>query len=465
MSRSFPLYRRFFQHRRFFRRFIAASACVLIAACTGAPKQEDTPPPPVIFVHGNGDSAALWLTTLWRFESNGWPRERLFALDAAYPLARADDAKPQEGRTGSAEHMAQLAAEVERVRKLTGAPRVALVGNSRGGYAIRNYIRNGGGATTISHAVLGGAPNHGVWSTREYQPGSEFNGTGPFLTALNSPQGPGGLEVTPGVAFMTLRSDGLDKFAQPEGGWIGQPKLKTNVTQDGPALRGAENVVLAGRDHRETSYDAEAFASTYRFIAGRPGRTDIEPEPAPVLNGKITGFRGNDPTNLPLAGAAIEVYEVSPQTGERLGAPLLAKSVGADGLWGPLVARPNAYYEFVIQAEGFAVTHIYRWPFPRSSDLVHMRPVRLAEADRIPGSSIAMSRPRGYFGVGRDRMSLDGISPPPGLSPGVPGVSLSRIRINEEKIRSVVAEFNGERIVVLSWPAQDNHAVIAEFHY
>jgi len=68
-------------------------------------------------------------------------------------------------------------------------------------------------------------------------------------------------------------------------------------------------------------------------------------------------------------------------------------------------------------------------------------------------------------GVGRDRMSLDGISPPPGLSEGVPGLSISRIRINEEKPRSVTAEFNGERIVVRSWPAQENHAVIAEFHY
>jgi hypothetical protein len=35
-------------------------------------------PPPILFVHGNGDHAALWLTTLWRFEANGWPRERLW---------------------------------------------------------------------------------------------------------------------------------------------------------------------------------------------------------------------------------------------------------------------------------------------------------------------------------------------------------------------------------------------------
>src|SRR3954468_2425876 len=446
------------------KKLLSAAAFLLVAGCATPPGSE--PPPPVVFVHGNGDTAALWLATLWRFASNRWARERLFALDAPYPLARVDDEKPQEGRSGTAQHMAVLAAEVERVRTLTGAQRVVLVGNSRGGNAIRNYIRNGGGAKTVSHAILGGTPNHGVWNTPEYLPGSEFNGTSPFLKALNSPQGPGGLEVTPGVKFMTLRSDGLDKFPQPEGNWIGQPKLKTNATHDGPALNGAENIVLAGRDHRETSYDPEAFAHTYLFITGRPGRTDIDVEQAPVLDGRITGFRGNDQTNLPLAGATLEIYEVSAQSGERTGPPLHVKTVGADGQWGPFTARHNAYYEFVISAEGFAITHIYRSPFPRSSAILHMRPARLADADRaLGGSFVAMSRPRGYFGVGRDRMSLDGITPPPGLSPGVPGLSVSRTRITDEKIRSVLCEFNGERIVARSWPAQDNHTVIAEFHY
>ena len=48
----------------------------------------------------------------------------------------------------------------------TGASKVALVGISRGGYPIRNFIANGGGAALVSHAVLGGVPNHGVWATR-----------------------------------------------------------------------------------------------------------------------------------------------------------------------------------------------------------------------------------------------------------------------------------------------------------
>jgi triacylglycerol lipase len=97
-------------------------------------------------VHGNGDTAALWQTTVWRFESNGWPRERLHAIDLPYPLARDDDTKAQPGRTSAAEHMAYLKAEVDKVLAGDWRQQVVLVGNSRGGNAIRNYITNGGGA-------------------------------------------------------------------------------------------------------------------------------------------------------------------------------------------------------------------------------------------------------------------------------------------------------------------------------
>src|SRR5262245_29393455 len=47
--------------------------------------------PPILFVHGNGDHAALWITTLWRMESNGVPHDRLFAINFTDPLARNDD--------------------------------------------------------------------------------------------------------------------------------------------------------------------------------------------------------------------------------------------------------------------------------------------------------------------------------------------------------------------------------------
>src|SRR5882724_4094874 len=98
-------------NRRHFLQFLAAA--LLVAACSGIPSR-DASHPPIVFLHGNGGSATQWMTTIWRFESNGWPRDRLFALDTLYPFARDDDSKPQEARSSTAEHTAQLAAEVER---------------------------------------------------------------------------------------------------------------------------------------------------------------------------------------------------------------------------------------------------------------------------------------------------------------------------------------------------------------
>jgi pimeloyl-ACP methyl ester carboxylesterase len=93
------------------RRAVLVFLAAIFAGCAGLSPPDSHPP--IVFVHGNGDTAALWYPTIWRFESNGWRREHLFAVDLPYPLARTDDSKPQEGRSSSAENRQNLAAEVE----------------------------------------------------------------------------------------------------------------------------------------------------------------------------------------------------------------------------------------------------------------------------------------------------------------------------------------------------------------
>jgi triacylglycerol lipase len=454
----------------------ATAGSLAVAGCMSAPQggAATASMPPIVFVHGNGDSAALWTTTIWRFEANGWPRERLHAFDMPYPLARDDDGQAQPGRSSTAEHMAVLAAEVKKVLAATGDSRVALVGSSRGGNAIRNFIANGGGAAMVSHAVLGGVPNHGVWADPAFAPNSEFNGSGPFLRALNAPQGPGGDEVTPGVRWLTIRSDNYDKYAQPDGVWIGRRGVATNVGFDSPALKGAENVVLAGTDHRETAFSPKAFAETFRFIAGRaPASTDVAPEGRVVLDGIVSGSglgnrEGSFATNLPLVGATVEVYAIDAATGERLGPLRHSKTISADGRWGPFAAEGSSRHEFVVAAPGYATTHVYRSPFPRSSTAIHLRPERLADADRADAtlkSLVVLTRPRGYFGVPRDRISLDGSSPPAGIPSGVAGLSSARLKVTDTPGRAVVGEFNGERLVGRAWPVAENRAVVLELTY
>lgn len=451
--------------------FVAVAGGLLLAACASPP--QGSGPVPIVFVHGNGDSASIWQSTLWRFESNGWPRERLHAIDLPYPLARDDDGKAQPGRSSTAEHMAFLKAEVDKVMKATGAPQVVLVANSRGGYAVRNYIQNGGGDKTVSHAVLGGTPNHGVWAIKGFREANEFAGTGPFLSALNAPKNAAGDEVTGPVKWMTLRSDNNDKFAQPDGVWIGARGTPTNVGFDGPALKGAHNVVLPRADHRETSFSPAAFDAMHRFITGQAPRTLVIAAQTPVvLNGKITGLgvtstdpaTGNETNNLPVAGAQLTVYATDPTTGERRGAALHSKTVGADGLWGPFTAQAGVAHEFVINAPGYATTHMYRSPFPRSSELIHLRAERIAAADKGAKSIVTFTRPRGYFDASRDTMTFDGKALP-GVPPAGAGVSSSKLVSATEGVRSISAEFNGEKITGRTWPAGENHLVVLELTY
>lgn len=437
-------------------------ATAMLTACATAPSPSYAERPPIVFMHGNGDSAALWQTTLWRFESNGWPRERLFALDQPYPLARDDDAVVQPGRSSTTDSAAFLKAQVERVLKVTGAAKVVLIGNSRGGNTIRNYVQNGGGAAVVSHVVLGGNPAHGIWAVKGLRENNEFSGLSGFMQQLNAPKGPNGEEVTPGVKWLTLRSDNNDKYAQPDGIWIGAPGQPTNIGFDGPALKGATNLVLPRVDHRETSFSPAAFAATWQFLTGQAPRSSaVVPEAQVVLDGRAIGAE-----NLALNGGQVTVHAVDAATGARQGEPVHRQHIGADGRWGPFRARGDTAYEFVLAAPGHATTHIYRSPFPRSSSVVNLRPERLAPADASAKAVVVFTRPRGYFDAQRDTMRFDGQSPPPGVPPRGSGVSSSRLRLpTAEPQRSVVGEFNGERIAGLTWPAAQDHVTVLELTY
>ncbi|MEO7760953.1 MAG: hydrolase, partial [Casimicrobiaceae bacterium] len=138
-----------------------------------------------------------------------------------------------------------------------------------------------------------------------------------------------------------------------------------------------------------------------------------------------------------------------------------------DGQWGPLATHPGATLEFVIEADGYPITHIYRSPFPRSSTIVHLRPQppgSLSADDKSAGSVVMISRPRGYFGVGRDVFQIDGKTPD-GVPAGVPGTSVAKVRFPAAPLRAIVTRFNDESITVLNWPASEGRIVVAEFHY
>src|SRR6195256_7030580 len=88
------------------------------AAQTGSAPIGDIPP--ILFVHGNGDHAALWMPTLWRMESNGIPRDRLFTINFTDPQARTDDAVPEQNRSSSEDQRRELGDAVKELKRRTG---------------------------------------------------------------------------------------------------------------------------------------------------------------------------------------------------------------------------------------------------------------------------------------------------------------------------------------------------------
>ncbi|MBL8587704.1 MAG: hydrolase [Methylobacteriaceae bacterium] len=415
--------------------------------------------PPIVFAHGNGDHAALWMTQLWRFESNGWPRDRLTAFNFSDPLARSDDSVPQPGRSSTEDQRRELAEAIRQTQERTGAEKVAVVAASRGANAARSYAADPAGAAALSHLVLCGGPNHGVFAT-DANLGSEFNGRSLFLSRLNA----GEVETPRGVPTLTLRSEGYDKFAQPDGATFGRPGLVTGVDEFGPALRGATNIALGRLDHREVAFHARAFREIFRFVtAQEPARLSVVPEAQPVLDGLVTGFPKATPTNRPLADATVEIWRTDPDTGGRRGDPIHQKITGPDGRWGPVTVKPDWTLEFVITAPGHPATHIYRSPFLRSTGVLHLRPGRpIDKKDAGAAAIVTMSRPRGYFGRPRDVVLLDGREPGD-VTPGVPTDSVATVRLGAQDMeRPIVAVFNDERIVGRGWPAAEARITILE---
>ena len=192
------------------------------------------------------------------------------------------------------------------------------------------------------------------------------------------------------------------------------------------------------------------------------------------LDGKIFGL-GQDPTNpsggnyvnnLALKGASIEVFEIDPRTGKRMGNAVHQKTITNEGTWGPFQGQSSTRYEFVVTATGYATTHFYRSPFPRSSQIIHMRPERMADADKAAQAVVTLTRPRGYFDADRDTMVFDGKSELPGITKGTgAGNSNVRLRLSESTQRSISAEFNGEKLIGQTWPAAQGHTTVLELTY
>ncbi|WP_335998544.1 alpha/beta fold hydrolase [Halorientalis halophila] len=285
---------------------------------------------PVVFVHGAAGSATQFESQAMRFASNGYPDEYLAAFEyhsfsygagsfsgglLSYLLG-GGDTKP------SAVHE-RLDERIDEVLAETGAEKVDLLGHSLG--------------TEVSSAYL---------STKER-------------------------------ADKVAQYVNLDGF-EPDSPPGSVPTLAVwGLSNPDASIGGAENVHFDGQTHVEVATSAETFAEVYEFLTNEePATTDIEVEPAEevTLSGRGQVFPSNQMPDDLAAEASIDVYEVDPETGERLSeTPVATPSIDDDGYWGPIDVDGSAVHEFVVSLESSdQVHHHYRQPELRSNQFVRL---------------------------------------------------------------------------------------------
>ena len=168
-------------------------------------------------------------------------------------------------------------------------------------------------------------------------------------------------------------------------------------------------------------------------------------------------------TNRPVAGAVVEIFRTDPATGARIGAAIHRRETGADGAWGPVTVQSDWTLEIVLAAPGHPIAHYFRSPFPRSTEVLHLRPpAPLTDADRGAASLTRLTRPRGYFSWPRDVVLLDGREVAERRE-GVASLAVANLRLPAERVGTPIAGvFNQENVGGRVLPLSENRIAILE---
>jgi hypothetical protein len=330
-----------FRLTRFF--FIAGLIYTLLACSDGSDDLTGVVPQvlPLVFVHGQSGSAQQFESQAMRFTSNGYPQAMLFAFE--YNTALGENP------------IAALDAFIDATLAQTGASQVYAVGHSRGTSVWTEYLDDPGfnGPDKVAKYVNidgrdpeelpGGVPTIGIW--------------GEWNTA----------------------NSGYSRRADNDNAQIGPfPE---------------NNYYFPNKSHTETATSSEAFGLMYEFLTGVAPTTTEVSAAAPGEEVSVAGLALLFPENESYAGTTVQVWEVQPDTGQRIAqAPDATFVIAADGGFGPVNLFSGASYEFALLRPPIStfpedsVHHFYIEPFTHDNYFVRL-------LSSLPGRGIAALLP------------------------------------------------------------------------
>lgn len=225
---------------------------------------------PVVFIHGNGDSAAGWNTQIQRFRDKGYAENELFAITLIPPQ-----------NENHQHYAAQIKTFIENILSQKGTKKVNVIAHSLGCTVTRHYIKFMEGDKKVANAVLVCGGNHGLpaadltmMQADVFKQSPEINTLGAqFLQDLNTGN-PGGLETYGPTEYMTISGPDDEFFLFFEGS---------------PQLTGADNRVIRGHGHFGLRDAEETFICSLAFFEGRAESVSLGKRPLSAAPGVPVG--------------------------------------------------------------------------------------------------------------------------------------------------------------------------------
>ncbi|CAO5191231.1 conserved exported hypothetical protein [Frankia sp. AiPs1] len=315
----------------------------------------DTARLPLLFVPGNLGTGDQFEVQAQRFASNGYPADRIAALDYD-----ASTATPPENQV-----FAQIDTEITRLLAASSMKQVDLVAQAEGaGLAIHYLASTAARAARVAHLVSVAGPQ---------------------------PAGP-----PRGVRTLAV--------------WgVGDPTRR---------IAGAQNVRFPADDRAELLTSPGTFKQMYQFLTGEdPFTTDVFPQPGQIeLAGRVLLYpaeAGAGPARLELYRVDPKTGRRLPQGLQGF------VNLPPDGTFGPLRADGTSSYEFAVTPPGEPVHHFYYEPFRRTDQLIRLLTSRPAEeigggmAVSPRQTDLVVTRGREWWGdqgAASDRLTVDGHS-------------------------------------------------------
>jgi triacylglycerol esterase/lipase EstA (alpha/beta hydrolase family) len=225
------------RHKRRIATALSAVAASLLLSLSLSPTSAHAATrDPVVFVHGLSSSASSWDDWIADFKADGYTASELDAWSYSWSQSNVTTAQ-------------QLATEVQRVLKATGASKVDLVTHSMGALSARYYLKNLGGTAYVDDFVSAAGVNHGTttasWCSWLYTSCAQMYTGSSFLTALNS-----GDETPGSVAYASYWSN-CDDALTPDTTAI---------------LNGATNVEVGCISHTDMNNDHGVYEQVRDFV-------------------------------------------------------------------------------------------------------------------------------------------------------------------------------------------------------